>query len=113
MAGRNMLLSAIPFPVEQSLKRLGADLRRARLRRNLSLEAVAEKIGAHRRVVADAENGKPGTGIAIYAALLWTFGLLTQLDDVAAPERDQEGLTLSDLRERTRARQSGGLDDDF
>jgi transcriptional regulator with XRE-family HTH domain len=113
LARRSLLLTALPFPVEQSLKRLGADLRKARLRRNLSLATVAEKIGAHRRVIADAESGKPSTGIAIYAALLWTFGLLPQLDDVAAPERDQEGITLSDLRERTRARQAGGLDDDF
>jgi transcriptional regulator with XRE-family HTH domain len=113
MARRNMLMNALPFSVEQSVKRLGADLRKARLRRNLSLETVAGKIGANRRVIADAENGKPSTGIAIYAALLWTFGLLPQFDEVAAPERDQEGLTLSDLRERTRARQAGGLDDDF
>ena len=113
MSRRNKLLNALPFPVEHSVKRLGADLKKARLRRNLSLQTVAEKIGAHRRVIADAENGKPSTGIAIYAALLWTFGLLTQFDEVAAPERDQEGLTLSDLRERTRALQAGGLDDDF
>jgi hypothetical protein len=79
----------------------------------LSLEAVAAKIGASRRVVADAENGKPSTGIAVYVALLWTYGLLSQLDDVAAPERDQEGLTLASLRERTRARRYSGLDDDF
>ena len=113
MARRNALLTAIPFPVEQSLRRLGASLKTARLRRNLSLEFVAEKIGTNRRVIADAENGKPTTGIAIYAALLWAYGLLPQLDDVAAPERDGEGQTLSNRRERTRARTGGGLDDDF
>jgi transcriptional regulator with XRE-family HTH domain len=113
MSRRNALLAAIPFPVEQSLRRLGASLKTARLRRNLSLESVAEKIGTNRRVIADAENGKPTTGIAIYAALLWAYGLLLQLDDVATPERDREGLTLSNLRERTRARIGTGLDDDF
>lgn len=113
MARRNALLEAIPFPVEQSLRRLGTSLKTARLRRNLSLESVAEKIGTNRRVIADAESGKPTTGIAVYSALLWTYGLLPQLDDVAAPERDREGLTLSNLRERTRARAGGGLDDDF
>jgi ribosome-binding protein aMBF1 (putative translation factor) len=77
MAGTNLLIAALPHPVEHSLKRLGRDLRRARLRRNLSLEAVAEKIGAHLRVIADAENGKACTGIATYAALLWTFGPLS------------------------------------
>lgn len=57
MSRSNPLLTALPFPVEQSLKRLGANLKTARLRRNLSLTAVAEKIGANRRVIADAENG--------------------------------------------------------
>jgi transcriptional regulator with XRE-family HTH domain len=109
----NPLLTAVPFPVEQSLRRLGASLRMARLRRNLTLEAVAARIGTNRRVVADAERGKPSTGIAVYAALLWVFGLLPQLDEVAAPERDREGLALSTLRDRRRARPSGGLDDDF
>lgn len=88
MARRNALLTAIPFPVEQNLTRLGASLKTARLRRNLSLESVAAKIGTNRRVIADAEKGKPTTGIAIYAALLWAYGLLPQLGDVAAPERD-------------------------
>jgi transcriptional regulator with XRE-family HTH domain len=113
MSRRNALLTATPFPVEQSLHRLGASLRTARLRRNLSLETVAAKIGTNRRVIADAENGKPSTGIAVYVALLWAYGLLSQLDDVAAPECDTEGLTLSSLRERVRARKGGGLDDDF
>lgn len=113
MSYRNALMAAVPFPVEQSLHRLGANLKTARLRRNLSLESVAAKIGTNRRVVADAENGKPSTGIVVYAALLWTYGLLPQLDDVAEPNRDREGLTLSNLRGRSRARQSAGLDDDF
>lgn len=113
MPRRNALTTAIPFPVERSLQRLGASLKTARLRRNLSLETVAAKIGTNRRVIADAENGKPSTGIVVYAALLWAYGLLSQLDDVAAPERDSEGLTLASLRERARARKGVGLDDNF
>lgn len=113
MSRSNALLTALPSPVGQSLNRLGVNLKTARLRRNLSLESVAEKIGTNRRVIADAENGKPSTGIAVYLALLWTYGLLPQLDEVASPERDREGQTLSNLRDRTRARKAGGLDDDF
>ena len=113
MSRSNALLTALPSPVEQSLNRLGVNLKTARLRRNLPLESVAEKIGTNRRVIADAENGKPSTGIAVYLALLWTYGLLPQLDEVASPERDREGQTLSNLRDRTRARKAGGLDDDF
>ena len=45
MVARNPLLSAPPYQVEQALKRLGANLRTARLRRNLSIQEIAEKIG--------------------------------------------------------------------
>jgi transcriptional regulator with XRE-family HTH domain len=113
MPRSNALLAAPPFPVEQSLRRLGADLKTARLRRNLALESVAGKIGTSRRVIADAENGKPSTAIAIYVALLWTYGLLAGFDEAAAPERDTEGQTLANLQGRTRAGKGGGLDDDF
>lgn len=113
MSARNPLLAAPPYPVEQALKRLGANLRTARLRRNLTIRDVAGKIGTGPRAISDAEKGKPSTGIAVYAALLWTYDLLVEFTEVADPARDDEGQTLALSRERSRARMSGGLDDDF
>ena len=113
MPARNALLSSPPHAVEQALKRLGANLRVARLRRGLTLRQAGEKIGAGVRVVADAEKGKASTGIAVYAALLWSMGLLVDLDAVASPERDPEGQSLALAHERRRARPGRGLGDDF
>jgi transcriptional regulator with XRE-family HTH domain len=113
MTARNKLLTAPPAPVEQTLKRLGANLRTARLRRNLTIAEMAQKIGTGERAVADAEKGKPSTGIAVYAALLWALDLLGQMTDVAAPERDDEGQTLALARERARARPKKGRSNDF
>lgn len=113
MTARNKLLTAPPYAVEQSLKRLGTDLRTARLRRNLTIDEVAEKIGTGPRAIADAEKGKPSTGVAVYAALLWALDLLPQLDDVAVPERDDVGQTLALARDRARARTKSGLNNDF
>ena len=113
MSALNKLVMAPPYPVEQTLRRLGANLRTARLRRNLTLEDVAAKIGAGKRTVADAERGKPSTGIAVYAAMLWALDLLDQLDEVATPERDEEGQTLALSRERGRARPRTELNNDF
>ena len=113
MTGRNPLLAAPPYQVEQALKMLGANLRTARLRRNLSIEDVAAKIGAGRHVIADAEKGKPSTGIAIYAGLLWAFGLTEQLARVADPDADQEGRLLAKGRERLHARSPKALNNDF
>ena len=81
--------------------------------RNLTIEDVAQKIGAGRRAVMDAEKGKPSTGIAIYVALLWVFDLLGPFEDVADPQSDAEGQALARSKERSRARIGGELDDDF
>lgn len=113
MTARNKLLTAPPYAVEMTLKGLGANLRTARLRRNLTIAEVAEKIGTGARAVADAEKGKPSTGIVVYAALLWALDLLDQLDVVASPESDQEGQTLALARERSRARPKTELNNDF
>lgn len=113
MTARNKLLTAPPYPVERTLKGLGANLRTARLRRNLTISHMAEKIGTGERAVADAEKGKPSTGIAVYAALLWALDLLDQMAVVAAPERDEEGQMLALGRERGRARPKAGLSNDF
>jgi transcriptional regulator with XRE-family HTH domain len=109
----NQLQAAPPFAVEQAVTRLGTNLRTARLRRNLTLKEVAQKIGTGTRAVADAERGKLTTGIAVYAALLWAYGLLEPLQEVGAPERDEEGRTLARAREPDRARHKSDLSDDF
>ena len=44
-------------------------LRTARLRRNLTIQDVADKIGTGPRAVADTEKGKSSTGIVVYVAL--------------------------------------------
>ena len=113
MAARNKLLTAPPYAVEQALKRLGADLRTARLRRNLTIDDMAQKIGTGERAVVDVEKGKPSTGIAVYAAMLWALDLIDQMADLAAPEKDDEGQTLALSRDRHRARPKTGLDNDF
>src|SRR5271166_956365 len=104
MKARNALLGAPPYQVEQTLKKLGGDLKIARLRRNLTGEEVAQKIGASRFAIADAEKGKPSTTVAVYAALLWAYGLIDRLADLADPSKDEEGARRSLNREPVRAR---------
>jgi len=113
MTARNLLTKAPPYAVEDAIRRLGANLRTARLRRNLTIEEVAQKIGTGPRAVMDAEKGKPSTGVAVYTALLWTYDLLGPFADLADPARDQEGMALERASGRVRARSAGDLDNDF
>ena len=113
MSRKNVLTSTPPYAVEQALKRLSVNLRTARLRRNLTIADVAEKIGTGRRAVMEAEKGKGSTSAAVYIALLWAYDLLGQMNHVADPALDEEGLALASTRERARARTTEELDDDF
>lgn len=110
MARRNVLTSSPPYAVEQAIRRLGAHLRTARLRRNLSIDNVAQKIGTGRRA---AEKGKASTSAAVYMALLWAYDLLTPMEMIADPASDREGIALSAQRERARGRRPQELDSDF
>ena len=61
----------------------------------------------------DAEKGKASTGMVVYAALLWLYDQLEQLEQVGDPLKDKEGLSLEAIKERQRARKGKGLDSDF
>lgn len=105
--------SAVPYAVEVATGDFGARLKMARLRRNVSIEDMAAKIGVSRHVVAAAERGKIGTGIGVYMAMLWVLNLLEQQRAVADPRLDEEGLTLAFADERERARARREIDNDF
>jgi transcriptional regulator with XRE-family HTH domain len=113
MAATNKLFVAPPHPVEKALNALGTNLRTARIRRKMTIENVATRIGTGPRAVMDAEKGKPSSGIAIYLALLWVYGLLAPVGDLADPMKDKEGRARESATQRVRARKSGALDNDF
>jgi len=104
---------APPAAVEEALVRLGRNIRTARLRRRLTREDLAGRIGISRQVLAQIEKGKPTTAIAAYLGALWALGLLNQLRDVADPDRDEEGKTLERVRSPKAAPKRRKIDDDF
>ena len=113
MPARNALTTTPPYPVEQTIRQIGANLRTARLRRNLSIEQVAEKIGAGTRAIRAAENGMITTGVGVYIALLWAYDLLEPATELADPGKDDTGLAYLGEYERIRARSRKRLDNDF
>jgi transcriptional regulator with XRE-family HTH domain len=102
-----------PAAVENALNQLGHNIRTARLRRKLSREQLAERIGISRYVLADIEKGKPTTGIAAYLGALWALGLLRDMREVADPDRDEEGKILERSRSPKTAPKRRKMDDDF
>ena len=102
-----------PAAVEDALGRLGRNLRTARLRRRLRLQDVADRLGVSRFTVADLERGKSSVSAAAYFGALWALGLLDRADDLADPDRDEEGKVLESARSPQRASRRRRLDNDF
>jgi len=113
MPRTSKIAEAPPQAVADALSRLGRNIRLARLRRRLRLVDVAEKVGVSRFVVANVERGKPTTAMAAYLGTLWALGLLDQVDELAHPDRDEEGKVLERSRTPRTARTGRVLDRDF
>ena len=102
-----------PAAVEEILNRLGRNIRTARLRRRLSMEELAERIGISRYIMSDVEKGKPTTAIAAYIGALWALGLHGDIRELADPDRDEEGKILEWARSPRTAPKRKIIDDDF
>jgi DNA-binding XRE family transcriptional regulator len=113
MSNVSRINEAPPAAVEETLNRLGRNIRTARLRRRLRIVDVANRMGASRFTVADVEKGKPGTSMAAYAGALWALGLLDQMSDLADSDHDEEGKVLESARGPKQAPRRRKLDNDF
>ena len=88
----------------EALRDLGARLKRARLRRNLILGDVAQRIGIHRETLAALERGNPNAAMGTLMGALWVYGLIPGASSLADPEADRVGKALEGGEDRQRAR---------
>ena len=103
-----------PADVHVTMKRLGNNVRTARLRRRLSIEQVADRVGCSRYTVASVERGRPGVSAVAYFTVLWALDLLDHANYLADPDRDDEGKILQAARRLPPAmRIHEPLQDDF
>lgn len=95
--------TAREIEVGSAVEALGMHLREARLRREVSIEEVAEKIGVTRQTVAEAEHGKATTSIGVYAGMLWALGLVSQLENLATQQMEPDDELAATEARRKRA----------
>ena len=113
MPSRTRIAESPPAAVPDALERLGRNVRIARLRRRLTQEELGQRVGVSRFVIADVEKGKATTGVAAHLGALWALGLLSRMQEVGDPDRDDEGKALERARMPGRARRPQRLADDF
>lgn len=90
--------------MKKKLETMGKQIKLARLRRNLTVELVAERANVSKTTVWAVEKGSPTVAMGIYACVLAAIGLG---DDILLLAKDDEvGRAMQDLNLRVRARAS-------
>lgn len=94
MLSMKSMKSNLPDEVEAQIRALGVRIRAARILRGLRQEDLATKSGLSRTAIEAVERGAPTTGMATYLRTLWAMGLNRELDLLADPGLDREGMAL-------------------
>jgi DNA-binding XRE family transcriptional regulator len=97
----------LPLPVRRALRKLGHDVRDARLRRRISASIAAQRASISRSTLVKIEKGDPGVAMGLYATLLFVLGMADRIGDIADAKTDSVGLQLEEERLPQRIRSSG------
>ncbi len=81
---------------EKILCTMGEQIKLARLRRNLTIQLVAERAGISRATVWKIEKGDPSVAMGMYAVVLMALNGLDK-DLLLIAKDDELGRTLQDL----------------
>ncbi len=92
----NLPSTKVPVPVARALRKLGRDIRDARLRRRIPAAILAERASVSRTTLVKIEKGDPGVSLGIYATVLFALGMVERLADVADARHDAIGRELEE-----------------
>ena len=98
------------FAARRAIKKLGADIKEARIRRRLPMALLAERALTSRATLQRIEEGDVGVSIGIVASVLHSLSLLEGLTHSAEHSHDVHGqlLARSQLPKRAYRKRSMG-----
>lgn len=104
MAGKTVNLTP---DTESVIKKMGIRIKKARLRRNVMAEVLAEQAGISKGTLSAIEKGEPTVSIGAYVAVLNAFGMVNDLELVAVDREGKQQYRELRLQERKRATKRG------
>jgi ribosome-binding protein aMBF1 (putative translation factor) len=96
----------LPLPVSRAVTKLGEDINRARRRRRMTQQSLAERIGASVTTIKRMESGDPRIPLHFVARTLYVFGEIDRLSQLLDSGQDEIGLNLMDEQLPKRIRTS-------
>ena len=88
---------------QRALEKVGANVKRARLRRNICAEILAERAGISADTLSAIEKGVSTVSIGAYAAVLAVLEMDNDLEMIALDEEGKQRFKENHLKKRERA----------
>ena len=88
---------------EQALEKVGANIKRARLRRNIRAELLVERAGISADTLTSIEKGVSTVSIGAYAAVLAVLEMDNDLEMIALDEEGKQRFKENNFKKRERA----------
>lgn len=105
MAKKTVTLST---NAEEKLEKMGTRIRQARLRRNISIEVVAQRATIGMSTLSLIEKGVSSVSIGAYVAVLEVLELDKDIEQIALDEKGKREFWEQNLRRRDRASRRKG-----
>jgi transcriptional regulator with XRE-family HTH domain len=80
------------------MRKLGQDIRDARLRRRIPTEILAERASISRMTLYNVEKGDAGVSLGTYATILFVLGMIDRVSNLADAGEDTLGRQLEEER---------------
>lgn len=103
---KDAISSTTPIPVRRALRKLGQDIRDARLRRRIPTDIMAQRASISRTTLYKVEKGDANVSMGTYATVLFVLGLIDPLSRLADASEDALGRQLDEERLPKRIRLS-------
>ena len=100
MAGKAVILSS---DAKNILEKFGLNIKKARLRRNIKLQQLAEQAGISEDTLSAIEKGMSSVSIGAYVAVLDSLGIETDLELLATDEEQKRKYRETNFKARERA----------
>ena len=83
--------------------KMGTRIKKARLRRNIMAETLAEQVGISKGTLSAIEQGVPTVSIGAYAEVLSALDMVNDLNSIAVDIEGKKKYEDVQLRQRNRA----------
>jgi hypothetical protein len=88
----------MPIPARKALRKLGQDIRDARLRRRIPTAIMSQRALVTRTTLHKVEKGDPTVSMGTYTTVLFVLGMTERLAELADARFDRLGLVLEEER---------------